>query len=48
MTEDEFRTRELSHWYTDEQVVQIYESMDEIEELDPDLIVPGHDNMFRP
>lgn len=48
MTEDEFRTRELSHWYTDEQVVQIYESMDEIEELDPDLIVPGHDNTFRP
>lgn len=48
MTEDEFRTRELSHWYTDEQVELIYASMDRIQELDPSVIIPGHDNKFRP
>ncbi len=48
MIEEEFRTRELSHWYTDEQVELINESMDRIEELDPDLIVPGHDAPFSP
>lgn len=48
MIEDEYRTRELSHWYTDEQVELINESMDRIQEIDPDLIVPGHDSPFKP
>ena len=48
MTRSEFTDRELSHWYTDEQVAGIYESMDRIADLDPSLIIPGHDQAFRP
>lgn len=48
MTEEEYKTRDLSHWYTEDQIVQINESMDKIEALDPDVIIPGHDKQFQP
>lgn len=48
MTRTDYTKRELSHWYTDEQVDQINEGIDRVQEMDPDLVVPGHDYQFQP
>jgi glyoxylase-like metal-dependent hydrolase (beta-lactamase superfamily II) len=48
MTKTDYTERNLSHWYTDEQVEQIHEGLDMVQELDPDLVVPGHDYQFEP
>lgn len=48
MTQDEYDGEDLSHWYTEEQREQINDSLDAIQDLDPTLVVPGHDQQFRP
>jgi N-acyl homoserine lactone hydrolase len=46
MTRDEYTKRTLSHWYTQEQVKGINESLDRIAEWGPTLVIPGHDEAF--
>lgn len=48
MTRSDYTERELSHWYTDEQLELIHESLDHIQALEPDTVVPGHDFAFEP
>lgn len=48
MTESDYTDRELSHWYTDEQVELIHESLNRIQALEPTMVIPGHDFPFDP
>jgi glyoxylase-like metal-dependent hydrolase (beta-lactamase superfamily II) len=48
MTQAEYETRRLSHWYTDEQVAAINASLDRIVAWEPTIVIPGHDRAFRP
>ena len=48
MTQDEYETRHLSHWYTEEQLTAINASLDRIAAWRPTIVVPGHDRSFRP
>jgi glyoxylase-like metal-dependent hydrolase (beta-lactamase superfamily II) len=48
MTQEEYETRRLSHWYTDDQIRAINESLDRIVGWGPSVVFPGHDRAFRP
>ena len=48
MTQDEYETRRLSHWYSAEQVAALNASLDRIAAWGPTVVVPGHDRAFRP
>lgn len=48
MTQDEYESRRLSHWYTEEQVAEINASLDRISVWSPTVVIPGHDRAFRP
>ena len=47
MIRDEYEQRTFSHWYTDEQVRELNESLDRIMAWEPNWVVPGHDQMFQ-
>lgn len=48
MTKSDYTERDLSHWYTEEQREQIHASLTKIQELEPSVVIPGHDYQFRP
>lgn len=48
MTEAEYRERAFSHWYTQEQLADLGESLDRLRAWGPTLVLPGHDRGFRP
>ena len=48
MVASEYRERSFSHWYSEEQLAQLNASLDRMQALQPDLVVPGHDRAFRP
>ncbi len=47
MTASEYRHRSFSHWYSEAQLSQLNASLDRVQELAPDLVIPGHDRAFR-
>lgn len=48
MVASEYRNRSFSHWYGPEQLAQLNASLDRVQALSPDLVIPGHDRAFRP
>lgn len=47
MTKAEFVTRELGHWYDDEQRAEMARSLEIMHALEPTVVLPGHDRAFR-
>ena len=48
MIASEYRHRTFSHWYSEAQLSQLNASLDRVQALAPDLVIPGHDRAFRP
>ena len=48
MTAAEYRQRTFSHWYSDAQLAALHASLDRMQGLAPELVIPGHDRPFRP
>lgn len=46
MFREEYETGKFSHWYTEEQLKGIKNSVEEIMKYAPDRIIPGHDREF--
>jgi glyoxylase-like metal-dependent hydrolase (beta-lactamase superfamily II) len=48
MVASEYRERSFSHWYSEGQLAQLNASLDRVQALSPQLVIPGHDRAFRP
>lgn len=48
MVASEYRERRFSHWYSEAQLAQLNASLDRVQAMSPDLVIPGHDRAFRP
>jgi glyoxylase-like metal-dependent hydrolase (beta-lactamase superfamily II) len=48
MLRSEWEERAFSQWYGPEQLAQLNASLDAMQALSPDLVIPGHDRPFRP
>lgn len=48
MTRSEYETRAFSQWYPPETLAELNRSLDRVQALAPDLVIPGHDRPFRP
>jgi glyoxylase-like metal-dependent hydrolase (beta-lactamase superfamily II) len=48
MTRSEYVERKFSQWYGPETLAQLNASLDLVQALKPDLVIPGHDRPFKP
>lgn len=48
MTRSEYVERKFSQWYGAETLAQLNASLDLVQALKPDLVIPGHDRPFQP
>ena len=48
MTRREYSERSFSHWYTPDQLRGLHSSLDRLQALDPNTVMPGHDRAFSP
>lgn len=48
MVASEYHDRTFSQWYSETQLAQLNASLDRVQALSPDLVIPGHDRAFRP
>lgn len=48
MTRSEYVERRFSQWYGPEALTQLNASLDLVQALKPDLVIPGHDRPFKP
>lgn len=48
LTRSEYTERAFSQWYPPEALAQLHASLDRVQALAPDLVIPGHDRPFRP
>lgn len=48
MLRSEYTERRFSQWYAPAQLEQLHASLDRVQALRPDLVIPGHDRAFRP
>ncbi|MDE0303306.1 MAG: MBL fold metallo-hydrolase [Albidovulum sp.] len=48
MLRSEYTDRKFSQWYSDAQLDALHKSLDRAQALNPDLVIPGHDRIFRP
>ncbi len=48
MTRREYSDRTFSHWYTSGQLRELHSSLDRLQALRPNTVMPGHDRAFAP
>jgi glyoxylase-like metal-dependent hydrolase (beta-lactamase superfamily II) len=48
MTRREYSERTFSHWYTSGQLRELHSSLDRLQALRPNRVMPGHDRVFAP
>jgi len=48
MVASEYRDRSFSQWYSEAQLAQLNASLDRVQAMSPQLVIPGHDRAFRP
>ena len=48
MTRREYSERTFSHWYSDDQLRGLNDSLDRLQSLAPTRVMPGHDRVFAP
>ena len=48
MLRSEYEKRDYSHWYSNAQLHALHRSLDVAQAMQPDLVIPGHDQAFRP
>lgn len=48
MLRSEYTERRFSQWYGPDQLGQLNDSLDRVQALRPDIVIPGHDRPFRP
>ena len=48
MTRREYSDRTFSHWYSSGQLRELHSSLDKLQALRPNTVMPGHDRAFAP
>lgn len=48
MVASEYRDRSFSQWYSEAQLAHLNASLDRVQAMSPQLVIPGHDRAFRP